>query len=205
MSNTIDLQTVEKNAYRASNQDGLIYLFSGLLVALVGLSLWDQHLAILGGLAPLLIFVVEPIRKRITYPRIGFVKFIVPEGFGKGLLKFAAVAVVVPLVVAFAFNGRFQQLLPIFIAGVFALSFYFGTSMSGIRMRDWVAIGLMLVSGAMVVFIFDDWHQATAVQLWLTAALLILYGIVDIVRFLQLPLRPVEDNEMMEKSDDNSN
>lgn len=195
MSNTVDLQTVEKDARRASNQDGLVYLLLGLLMALVGLSLWDSHLAIFAGLAPLLIFVVEPIRRHITYPRIGFVQFSIPEGFGKGLLKFAAAAVVILLVVAFAFNGRFQLFLPIFIAVVFALSLYFGTSMSGIRVRDWVAIGLMLVSGVVVVFVFDDWHQATAVQMWITAGLLILYGIVDLVRFLRLPKLAVENGE----------
>ncbi|MCA9952231.1 MAG: hypothetical protein KDE48_21415 [Anaerolineales bacterium] len=44
MSNIIDLQTVEKDKRRASNQDGLVCLLLGFLLALVGVSLWDLDL-----------------------------------------------------------------------------------------------------------------------------------------------------------------
>ena len=44
MSTIIDLQTVEKDKRRASNQDGLVCLLLGFLLALVGVSLWDLDL-----------------------------------------------------------------------------------------------------------------------------------------------------------------
>ena len=184
MSNSLDLQKVEHNARQATNQDGLVYLFLGVLLAATGLLLWDSRFAGVSPLFILLLFAFEPIRRRITYPRIGYVQFSAPRGFVAGILGFTAVTVAVLIFAAFAGNGRFQTFLPLLIAVVFALSMYFGASLNGIRRRDWATIGLMLASGLATTFLFDDWHQATAVQFWITAALLIIWGIVDLVRFI---------------------
>ncbi len=141
----------------------------------------------------LFVFPAEWLRKRVTYPRIGYAKFQTPPGFGRGIGIFAAGAVVVLTVVALTV----PRVLSVLIGGVFGLSFYFGASMSGVRLRDWAVIGLMLGSGVVTAVIFNDWHTATAVQLCFVGSLLVLLGLVDLIRFVRkYPIKQMENNNV---------
>lgn len=185
MSDPVSLEQIEKDAHRTFNQDGLLYLFMGVLLTAVGLSFYDSRFGFLGGLAALLIFPMERFRRHVTYPRVGYARFRAPEGFGRGILGFMIVAIAVLTLFAFVDNGRFAQYLPLVVSIVMGLSFFFGASLQGLRLRDWVVIGVMIVSGVWAVFRFDDWHTAVAVQMWITAGLLLLIGTYDLVRFLK--------------------
>lgn len=185
MADTVDLQKIEHDARRVFGEDGLTYLFMGVLLFLVGLSFYNEAFAAFGGLAALLIFPVKALRERITYPRVGYVEFSAPAGMARGMITFMVAAIACFVFVAFAANGRFQHLLPFFIAIVFSLSMYFGASMSGVRPRDWAVIGLMLVGGTATTLWIENWKMATAMQMWITAVLLIIMGTVDLVRFMR--------------------
>lgn len=185
MSNSIQLDQVERNARRAIDQDGLTYLFLGLLLLLVGFSLRIEGMGWLGGFGIFLAIPLEALRRRITYPRIGFARFETPRRTVRGILGFAAIAVLVLGAIALAFNGRYQRVLPIVIGVVFALAFYFGASVTGLRLRNWVTIGLILVSGVVTAVVFTDWHMATAVQMWIVGTLLLIVGAADLWRFLR--------------------
>ncbi len=185
MSDPVQLDQIEKDAHRTFNQDGLLYLFMSLLLAAVGLSFYDSHFNFLGGMVALLIFPMEWLRRRVTYPRVGYARFRAPEGLLRGMLGFMVVVIAILVFFAFAGNGRLAQYLPFVISIVMGLSFFFGASLQGMRLRDWLVLGLMIVSGVWAVFRFDDWHTAVAIQMWITAALLLLIGAVDLVRFLR--------------------
>ncbi len=190
-TNLVDLQRIEDKARRAFGEDGLIYLFMGFLLFLVGLSFYDARFAAFGGLAALLIFPVRALRERITYPRVGYVEFKADPGLARGIGLFAIGAVAVLTLIAFVNNGRFQQYLPLAIAILFSLTLYFGASMSGVRFRDWAVIGLMMASGIVMIFGVDHWKTATALQMWITAVLLIIMGAVDLIRFMRkYPITP---------------
>ena len=182
MSRSIDLEQVERDARQTVNQDGILYVFMGLLLVTVGVSFMIPALSWIGILGILFVFPAEWLRKRITYPRIGYAKFQAPPGLWRGMGIFAALAVVVLIVAALVW----PRVLPVLIGGVFGLSFYFGSSMSGVRLRDWVVIGLMLVSGLITAVFFQDWHVATAVQLTLIGVILMVIGLVDLVRFIHV-------------------
>jgi len=184
MSDPVQLDQIEKEAHRAFNQDGLLYLFMSFLLAAVGLSFYDSRFGFLGGMAALLIFPMEWFRRRVTYPRIGYARFRAPEGFGRGILGFMVVAIAVLVFFAFAANGRLAPYLPLVVSIVMGLAFFFGASIQGLRLRDWVVIGLMISSGIGAVLVFDNWHTAVAVQMWITAALLFLIGAYDLLHFL---------------------
>jgi hypothetical protein len=185
MSEPVQLDQIEKDAHRTFNQDGLLYLFMSLLLAAVGLSFYDARFGFLGGMVALLIFPMEWFRRRVTYPRVGYARFRAPDGFVKGILGFTIVAIAVLVLFAFVRNGSFAQYLPFIISSIMGLSFFFGASLQGMRLRDWVVIGVMIVSGIWAVFRFDDWHTAVAIQMWITATLLLLIGAIDLVRFLK--------------------
>jgi hypothetical protein len=81
MTYTIDLKELERKAWKSVHQDGLLDIFSGLLLFQVGVSLWIQHAAghwtLVFGLAFNLLAVVGLIagKKLITMPRMGKVEF----------------------------------------------------------------------------------------------------------------------------------
>lgn len=181
MSDDIDLQQVEQNARRAFLQDGLVYLFLGLLLIVVSISFLNTELAWLGAFGAFLIFPVQVLRKRVTFPRIGYAKLETPPGMARGMLLFMLAAVIALSAVAFLAS----RLMPVVISIVFALAFYFGASLNGIRLRDWLIIGLILIGGVVTAVSFADWHMATAVQFWFTGALLVVMGAVDFIRFLR--------------------
>ncbi|MCP5097177.1 MAG: hypothetical protein GY943_16645, partial [Chloroflexi bacterium] len=172
------------------------YLFLGILIALAGLGFYDTRLSVFGGLAALLYFPLKAARERITYPRIGYVEFTPPAGFGRGILTFLIIAVVTLSLIAFVGNGRFQSIMPIAIGIVFSLSIFFGSSMNGVRVRDWLVIALMIAGSVLVVFAFDDWHLGTAVQFWIISLLLLVMGTADLIRFLRkYPVRAQSPGE----------
>lgn len=185
MSDPVSLERIKKEAHRTFNKDGLLYLFMAVLLTAVGLSFYDSRFGFLGGLAALLIFPMEWFRRRITYPRVGYARFELPTGFTRGLLGFAVIAIAVLVFFAFFDNGSLAQYLPLLISGVFALAFYFGASMQGLRRRDWLVLGLIVVSGLITTAVFADWHTAVAVQMWLMAGILFVIGAWDLMRFLR--------------------
>jgi hypothetical protein len=181
MTSSMDLEQVERKARQSVNQDGILYFFMGLLLITVGVSFMIPPLSWIGILGILFVFPAEWLRKRVTYPRIGYAKFQAPPGLWRGMGLFAALAIVALIIAAFVW----PQIMSILVGGVFGLSFYFGASMSGIRLRDWVVIGLMLASGVITAVLFDDWHLATSVQLSLIGLILVLIGLIDLVHFIR--------------------
>lgn len=76
-----DLDDFERRAYQDSFSDGLIDLFLGLGLALIGLLwLWFESVAGLAGVfAAVVVWALVPIRRRIVEPRIGFYTWTAPR------------------------------------------------------------------------------------------------------------------------------
>jgi hypothetical protein len=75
MTQEIDLKELEKKAYRDSQQDGLMEVMMGLILMTFGGFFYSPIFAFY---ILLIIFsgkIVEFVRRRYTYPRIGVVKF----------------------------------------------------------------------------------------------------------------------------------
>jgi hypothetical protein len=75
------LDDLEGEAYQDSFSDGLIDLFVGLGIAVVGMTwLWLEPVAGLGGVfAAAVAWALPPIRRRIVEPRIGYVRWTAPR------------------------------------------------------------------------------------------------------------------------------
>ncbi len=74
MSNSIDLKEIEQKTYLSYHQDGLADLAAGFFIGGFGLDMALKS-SVFFLVAWLPIILVLPIRRLITYPRIGFVKF----------------------------------------------------------------------------------------------------------------------------------
>ena len=182
----LNLQEVEQNARQVFNKDGLMYLFLGFMLIFAGFSFFDSRLGVLAGLSALLVFPLRGMRERITYPRVGYVKFLLPKHFERKKLGLMLAAVSTLVLLMYVANGRFP-VMPIGFAILLGLLLYFAASVKngGIRLREWVIIGLVLVSGALTTYFFEGWRTATAVHMWFMAAILILMGAFDLLQFIR--------------------
>lgn len=79
--NHTDLEDLESEAYQDSFSDGLVDLFLGLGLALIGaLWLWFESVAGLAGVfAAAVAWALVPIRRRVVEPRVGYVRWTAPR------------------------------------------------------------------------------------------------------------------------------
>ena len=79
MSQSADFRKLEQKAYLSYHQDGLIDLIIGSIVLCIAISEVTDS-SIWNLIALLLIFAYMPLKRRITFPRLGYVKFNVKRG-----------------------------------------------------------------------------------------------------------------------------
>jgi hypothetical protein len=195
MSHSIDLQQLEKESRSLFAEDGILYIFLGLLLLLAGLGFALPAMVSFVGFSAFLIYPLELLRRRITYPRLGYAKFSAPPGFLRGLIAFILVVVVALALLAFAADGRFQFLLPMAISIVFCLALYFGLAAHGPHLVDWFLIGLTLVAGIAATWRYDDWHEGVAMLFSLVGVVSLAVGLLKLVRFLRRYPLPEEPEE----------
>ena len=171
MAKEPNLKEIERRTYMSYHQDGLLDIFTGVYILGFGLGIfmdtvWESGF---GAIMPaILIAIVLPIwvaaKRRITMPRIGFVKF----GHGGGTSKLMAIFIglaVAGLGVAFAFtiatfqSGSRQLLDLIFQNGMLIVGFgslavciLFGYSMG---LRRLYAYGLLAMITLVIGHLLD--------------------------------------------------
>ena len=87
----INLKQIEQKAYRGSFQDGLVEIMLGIVLIGLGAT-FGSVLYVFAVLVPIFIFprFIEVIRKRYTYPRIGYAKLPMddPKKTAKGMFVY---------------------------------------------------------------------------------------------------------------------
>ena len=97
MSQSADFRKLEQKAYLSYHQDGLIDLIIGSIVLCIAISEVTDS-SIWNLIALLLIFAYMPLKRRITFPRLGYVKFNVKRGGVN--MRLAGVVATVVLVIS---------------------------------------------------------------------------------------------------------
>ena len=104
MSQKLDLKEIERNLYRATLQDGLTEASTGVFLMLIGLVI-PTNVAFMGVLVVFMPLwakrLIEPIKKRYVYPRMGYVSFKQMEQSVDGKRVLAGVIGLVVLYVGF--------------------------------------------------------------------------------------------------------
>jgi len=106
MSQSTDLQKLEQRAYLSYQQDGLLDLIIGIAILALGLN-EAMDTTIWTFVAIILIIAYVPLKKRITFSRIGYVEFNVER---RGL-NMRVVGVVVLLILVLLLAGIFVVVL----------------------------------------------------------------------------------------------
>lgn len=197
MNATTDLQDIEQGLYASRWDDGLLDLFAGLGVLLVGIG-WLGPWPALGGVAPALLIPIWPlVRRRFVEPRSGFVAFgpqrgraerrslVGLVGLGLGTFAFAVIGYV-------ASRGG-DAWLPAVIPALPGVLIGLGGVVVGLtfQLRRMVTYGLL---AAAVAGAFTLLGTEPGVYLVVTGALISIAGAARLARFIRehpVPPEPV--------------
>ncbi|MEA1906744.1 MAG: hypothetical protein U9N12_07310 [Euryarchaeota archaeon] len=203
MTQEINLKELEKKAYQDSQQDGLMEAMMGLILMTFGGFFYSTVFAFY---ILLIIFsgrIVEFVRRRYTYPRIGFVKFHRenPKDALTGVLLFelAVIMIIFTLISVFGNVTDYYSWVnwsPLFIGTILVGPFAHTASRSGnIRYYGYASMSMIL---GLFFSLIEFGSGCTGLILYLVfmGGFLVLSGLVIFIRFLRkypLPETEVRD------------
>jgi hypothetical protein len=191
MSSEIDIKKIEQKTYRDAQQDGMTEILMGIcLAALAGRVYSIVFTFVL--IFPFLLLgpVLQIIRKRFTYPRIGYVKLVdeKPRQLLTGIFLFM-IALVVIFALAFIIFGdvrdwdMWMRWLPAWLGILLVGMFFSFVKKSGDSIHYVFAV-LSLAGGlALSVIGFKSIHTGLMLYLLLMGLTLISYGLIKLILF----------------------
>ncbi len=72
--NQIDLSKIEKQTYLAFHQDGLLDLFAGLIIIILGGLMYGGMMQF-AGLPGIILLLYLPMKQKVTFPRISYINY----------------------------------------------------------------------------------------------------------------------------------
>ena len=203
MTQEINLKELEKKAYHDSQQDGLMEVMMGLILMTFGGFFYSTAFAFY---ILLIIFsgkIVEFVRRRYTYPRIGFVKFREenPKEALTGVFLFE-LAVIVIIFTLISISGDVKDYSlwvkwsPLFFGMILVGPFAHAQSRSGSVRYTGYAILSVILGLFFSLIEFGSGCTGLILYLVLIGVFLVLGGLVIFIRFLRkypLPETEVRD------------
>jgi hypothetical protein len=193
MESKINLKEIEQKTFRESNQDGLLELVMGICMAAISTRLISRVLVVML-ILPLILFgpVLVALRKRYTYPRIGYVKLIPdkPKEVIGAIFLITLIVVVIMAVIFFLLGdvrdfNLWMKWIPVWGGVVLAGMFSSFGSKSGC-LRYYIFAIWSLISGLVLsVLRFEAVETGTLLYFLAMGALLIPWGLVRFIRFLR--------------------
>jgi len=186
MSQSLDLKAIERKVRKTTQGDGVIRLLVGIWFALFALFSFDHRHTWAPGLGTvLLIWLPDLVREKITYPRVGYVKF-APEKTTTKVVKTLA------FIIAFSFAGVMDHspldwLGPVYLGTFATVVVLLWTRQFG-SFLDYIFAGLCLASGFVGLWYTSqgvDSDIVCALQFWSLAGILIPIGLFQFILFLR--------------------
>jgi len=201
MEQEIDLKEIEQKTFRDCHQDGLLELVMGICMVTMSTRLISPFLVFMLAL-PVLLFgpVLVAMRKRFTYPRIGYVKLI-PDKPKEVLAVIFLITLIVIVVMAVAFLlfgdvrdfNLWLKWIPVWGGVVLAGMFSSFGSKSGCA-RYYVFALWSLISGFVLSILnFEAVETGTLLYFLVMGCLLIPWGLVTFIRFLRKSPKRIQE------------
>jgi hypothetical protein len=193
MAQEIDFKNIEQKTFSQSHQDGLMELVMGVCMLAISTRLLSRLLIFMMVL-PIFLFgpLLALMRRRFTYPRIGYVKLIPdkPKSVIAGIFLMT-LAVIALMAVALFFFGDitdfnlWMRWCPFWGGTILAGMFGSLASKSG-AVRYYILAGWSLLSGIVLSVIrFDAVETGVLLYFAVMASLLIPFGLVQFAIFLR--------------------
>ncbi len=193
MTEDRDLVELEQKTYREYMQDGLTFLFLGVLLFITSaLSSQPSFLPIFIVVMMFIPQAVERIKERFTYPRLGYVQLREedPRSTAKGIIRFVVFVIVASFVVLILYFGPSFEVEIIYRA----LPVIFGIIMIGPSLwlvektgsRTYYLFGVLVALSGLgfALFDFNDRFLGFSLFLFLWAGILTVIGLIMFVRFI---------------------
>jgi hypothetical protein len=192
MTQEIDLKNIEQKTFRQSQQDGLMELVMGVCMLAISTRLFSR-LLIFMLILPVFLFgpLLVIMRKRFTYPRIGYVKLIPdkPKSVITGIFLVTLFVIAIMAVVFFFFGdirdfNLWMRWCPFWGGTVLAGMFSSLASKSG-AIRYYIFAGWSFLSGIFLSLIdFDVVETGVLLYFAVMGGLLVPFGLVQFIIFL---------------------
>jgi uncharacterized membrane protein YjjP (DUF1212 family) len=192
--NEIDLEKMEQKSYREFMQDGLTEIFLGIVLVGMGVLFAIRPFSPAFFACFVIFFfprIVERLKRRYTYPRIGYAKLHEdpPKKIAFGIFSFMLIVAVVMVVVLFViFSGISADLwyrwLPTFMGAMLTGAFIYLAGKSG-DPRNYGIAAFGLVTGVVLsVYTFESMWTGLIVYLLFMGSLFIGLGLVRFTYFV---------------------
>jgi len=201
MSKEIDVKNIERKTFADSQQDGLLELVMGICMIAISTRLFSRVLVVMLVL-PVILFhpLLEAMRKRFTYPRIGYVRLIPdkPKEVISGIFLVSVAVAVIMVIVFLIFGGirNFELWLrwcPFWGGTVLAGMFSSFASKSGAVRHHIFAVWSLLAGIFLSLINFDAVETGTLLYFAVMGAILIPFGLARFVTFLRTHPQPTKE------------
>jgi peptidoglycan/LPS O-acetylase OafA/YrhL len=201
--NEVDLKAIEQKAYRESTQDGLTEIFVGIL--LVGMGVYFTikvafvFIVLFALFAPRLL---ERLKRKHTYPRMGFVKLYEdpPKKTWLGIFSYMLLVIVVMIFALFIVFSDFSADLwyrwtPTFMGAMLTGAWIYMVGKSGDPRYYGIAVFGLVVGIILSIYRFDSMWTGIKTYLFFMGSCFIGLGTGRFVYFLhRYPLQEESSN-----------
>ena len=207
MQETIDIKNIERKSFRFIEQDGLTEIMMGVVLLALGLTFGSSLYSIVVLAA---VFVMTPLlgilRKRFTYPRIGYAKLPTEDGkkIARGMFIYVII-IMVGLVVVLGILGGFRDVKlfrkfsPLLAALLLSGGFEYAYSKSAsFRYRIYMLLTIAIgISFSLIKF---ENYDGVAAALILLGIILAASGAILFLTFMhKYPKASEQSNQITEK------
>lgn len=194
---SLDIRRIKRDSYRVIRQDGLSDICGGLMLGIMAVFFLNFRYAgvLIVGCAMQTI-ILPACRKKITYQRVGYVKFPGRSGI-KNLLVWD-IAIPLAVVGLIICTGIWARSVLALSLGIFLAAL----ALPGARVTryflDYLLVAVFLTSGIIgQLFVWSGLPPGTVIafQFWILSGILILVGLVQFCRFMLKYPEPVKEQK----------
>jgi len=168
---------IEKKAIRAIRQDGLETIGFSIFLAVLAIFIYDIRYGGITGLGVLAFILLPPLlRKYITYPRVGYVKFIDKKDPRTVITSIAIVLLCLVLFYFIGSNENYGFLMPLFLGILFALFMFWLAYRTGTAVN--YILGILYLAAGNIGFCFTFYGFESGL---VTSSMLLLLALATII------------------------
>jgi hypothetical protein len=194
LNEKIDLDEIERKMWREANSDGIMELLLGILLFFTAGTWARSNFTVFLALVP--IFgnrVIEALKARFTYPRIGYVELKEEDGksLGWGILGYVLVVIAVVSIVAAVFYGGNQESfdayrwVPLAFGTIFLGGMKYLHDKSGDPIAYLYSFVTLVAGGIFTFYGFEPSKRSIELYLLSLVGFFLLAGLVRLLTFMR--------------------
>jgi hypothetical protein len=191
MNEKIDLEDIERKMYREANSDGIMELLLGIILLFQAGASGKSYFTVFLAFIPIYgNRVIEALKRKFTYPRIGYVEFKREEAsIGWGILGYGlAVIAVVSIVATVFYGGNMEKVdiyrwVPLAIGAIFLGGMIYLHSKSGDPVVYLYSFVTLVAGGVFTFYGFESSMRIIQLYLLSLAGFFLIAGIIRLLTF----------------------